>query len=1033
MPLSSSKKRLKVRAATKARRIRGGAPARLGDTQANIVLADTRARRQAERALLDSHETLCGILATTRDGYWHVDAQCRLIDVNAVYCQLSGYARIDLLGRPIGTLETPESAAATAAHLEQIALTGCGQFESTQRRQDGSVWYAEVSVTYRDAGGGEYFLFLRDISERKRSDEVLREQKEFFHLIAENIGDFIAVLDVDGKRLYNSPSYLQFFGADRDLRGTDSFFEVHPEDRPRVRQAFVETVRSGVGRQLNYRFLKADGSVSEMESHGSVIRDNAGKVARIVVVSRDVTERNRAERAIKESEAFKNTVLNSLPAEIAVIDRDGVVRAVNERWRRFSLERRASSGAALPRTDIGVNYLDLCAADPAAAAASAGIRAVLDGRSATFSLEYPFHSGRQQRWFSMIVTPLGEDSQHGVAITHSDITALKQAEQYEQFRSRILELLADGKPLPVILEALARGVEQIAPAMLCSILLLDGEGGHLVRGVAPSLPAEFCDAIDGVPLGVGYGSCSMAAYTGERVIVEHIARHPFWARLQAPAADAGLAACWSQPIRAASGQVLGTFAIYQREPCAPGAYDLALIEQTARLASIAIERNMAAQKLRDSAAHYRLLTEDVSDVVWKQDGEQRFTYISPADERLRGYRADEVIGRHYYDFLNGDGIAVAREKDRQRRESEQRGILTGTTSIEVQLRCKDGRSIWVEISSTPERDSHGRICAYHGISRDISQRKRIEAQINRIQNLLKETERIGRVGGWELQLDSERQTWTEEIYSIHEVDLDFEPTLANGLDFYTAESRPVIEHAVHRAIEHGEPFDLELEIVTARGKRRSVHVIGKPDREQRRISGFFQDITERKFMEEQMRQLAFYDPLTKLPNRRLFKDRLALTMAASARSGLYAAVMFIDLDNFKPLNDTHGHEVGDLLLVEVAERMRGCVREMDTVARVGGDEFIVMISELKTDKDASTAQVRLIAEKIRVSLEQPYLLAVNRAATMMVEHRCTASIGVVLFNNHEEGQDDIICRADRAMYEAKEAGRNWIQFDSAVP
>ena len=128
------------------------------------------------------------------------------------------------------------------------------------------------------------------------------------------------------------------------------------------------------------------------------------------------------------------------------------------------------------------------------------------------------------------------------------------------------------------------------------------------------------------------------------------------------------------------------------------------------------------------------------------------------------------------------------------------------------------------------------------------------------------------------------------------------------------------------------------------------------------------DITERKQLEDQVRQLAFHDVVTKLPNRRLLHDRLSQSMAASARSGCHGAVMFLDLDNFKRLNDSHGHTVGDLLLIEVAERLKSCVREMDTVARFGGDEFVVMISELALDKAASVQEARGIAEKIRSAL-----------------------------------------------------------------
>jgi len=182
-----------------------------------------------------------------------------------------------------------------------------------------------------------------------------------------------------------------------------------------------------------------------------------------------------------------------------------------------------------------------------------------------------------------------------------------------------------------------------------------------------------------------------------------------------------------------------------------------------------------------------------------------------------------------------------------------------------------------------------------------------------------------------------------------------------------------------------------------------------------------EDITERKQMETQIRELAFYDALTKLPNRRLLNDRLGQAMSASQRSGRYCALLFLDLDNFKPLNDTHGHGVGDLLLIEVANRLKSCVREIDTVARFGGDEFVVILNDLNVDKAESASQAEIVAEKIRTALSAPYLLTIKQEgkAETAIEHHCTASVGVALFINHEDSQDDILKFADTAMYQAK--------------
>jgi diguanylate cyclase (GGDEF)-like protein/PAS domain S-box-containing protein len=247
------------------------------------------------------------------------------------------------------------------------------------------------------------------------------------------------------------------------------------------------------------------------------------------------------------------------------------------------------------------------------------------------------------------------------------------------------------------------------------------------------------------------------------------------------------------------------------------------------------------------------------------------------------------------------------------------------------------------------------------------------------------------------------------------------------------EDASVFEHIKHVSDNEG-PLEFDFRIITKDGCERWVSSASQPIFD---ANGFFagrrssfMDITERKKLESEVRQLAFYDMLTQLPNRRLLDDRLNQAMAASKRSGCYGALMFIDLDNFKPLNDLHGHAVGDLLLIEVSHRLKSCVREIDSVARFGGDEFVVMLSELSTDKAGSTVQAEVVAEKIRASLSKTYLLAVSHDgdADKLVEHHCSASIGVALFLNHVASQDDVLKWADDAMYDAKDAGRNQIRF-----
>jgi len=157
-------------------------------------------------------------------------------------------------------------------------------------------------------------------------------------------------------------------------------------------------------------------------------------------------------------------------------------------------------------------------------------------------------------------------------------------------------------------------------------------------------------------------------------------------------------------------------------------------------------------------------------------------------------------------------------------------------------------------------------------------------------------------------------------------------------------------------------------------------------------------------------------------------------MAASKRSGRYGALMFMDLDNLKSVNDTHGHSVGDALLIEVAQRISSCVRDTDTVARFGGDEFVVVLGELDADRSESLKLSGIVAEKVRAVLDKPFVLKIKKGdkPEATLQHHCTSSIGVGLFLGHEFGPDEIIKRADTAMYQAKkEGGGNSIRFVDA--
>ena len=208
----------------------------------------------------------------------------------------------------------------------------------------------------------------------------------------------------------------------------------------------------------------------------------------------------------------------------------------------------------------------------------------------------------------------------------------------------------------------------------------------------------------------------------------------------------------------------------------------------------------------------------------------------------------------------------------------------------------------------------------------------------------------------------------------------------------------------------------------------TVSAVKAPDGSITHYVGTYSGFTQNPEAEAELHRMAYYDPLTQLPNRRLLYDRLGQSLASSARSGRYGAVLFLDLDRFKALNDTRGHDVGDQLLAEVAHRLEAGVREGDTisklgdtVSRLGGDEFVLVLEDLSAEAGAAALQARLVGEKVRDALAQPYILEGH-------EFHCTASLGIALFHGHDDTVKSLLKQADLALYQAKHAGRNTLRF-----
>ncbi|WP_422847577.1 EAL domain-containing protein [Acidovorax sp. M14] len=433
-----------------------------------------------------------------------------------------------------------------------------------------------------------------------------------------------------------------------------------------------------------------------------------------------------------------------------------------------------------------------------------------------------------------------------------------------------------------------------------------------------------------------------------------------------------------------------------------------------------VEQRMATERaLTGTAARLHAITQAIPDVLLVLDAQGRYVEVlSPNDSALVA-SAPVLVGQRLHDVLPAEQAERFMALIRDTLQSGQ------THSVEYEMQTLSGLRQF-EGRTQPLGVQVGGQAAVVFLARDITKRKQAESALReselRFRSLLRNIPSIsvqgylqdGTTSYWNQASEQLYGYTAEEAIGSNLLDLIIPPPMRNDVRahmqhmFATGEVIPAGELQLQR--KDGTP-------VHVFSSHAYIQVPGHPPE----MFCIDIDISGRKAAEDEARYLAFYDALTQLPNRRLLVDRLQQVLVNGARSGLTTAVLFVDLDNFKTLNDTRGHEVGDLLLKDVAQRLRSCVREQDTVARLGGDEFVVVLQNLSSDAPEAAAQARTLGELMLAQLRQPYELAGH-------EHHFTASIGVTLLTHQRDSVDEVLKQADMAMYRAKDAGRNTLRF-----
>ncbi len=415
-------------------------------------------------------------------------------------------------------------------------------------------------------------------------------------------------------------------------------------------------------------------------------------------------------------------------------------------------------------------------------------------------------------------------------------------------------------------------------------------------------------------------------------------------------------------------------------------------------------RMRADEELRRSEERYRELFENANDIVYTHDLDGTVTSINLAGERVSGYSRDEIVGTSIQDLV----VPEHRERAAEAMAKKLRGEAS-STFYEVEMRAKDGRRIPLELSTRLiYRD--GIPVGVQGIGRDVTERKASEARYRLLfeRNL---------AGVYRSTPDGTILDCNDACARLFGYDSREEFLGANANDFYFDDRER--ERIVQMLREQRQSTNLELRLRRRDGA--TVWVLENVTlRDEDVMEGTIIDITDRKRAQEQVEYQAYHDSLTGLPNRLLFRDRITVALAHARRSGRLSAVMFLDLDQFKLVNDTLGHTAGDRLLQAIGARLVNCVRAEDTVARMGGDEFTVLLADVADRRGAT-----VVAQKVLEAVRHPVTIDEH-------ELYVTTSIGIAVFPEEGIDAESLLKNADSAMYRAKELGRDNFQFASAA-
>lgn len=845
---------------------------------------------------------------------------------------------------------------------------------------------------------------IQDISSQKHDEEALRESEQRLRQLFEQTPR-IAVQGYDHLRrvIYWNQASTQLYGyaAHEAMGKTLEELIIPPPMRQQVVNDVQRMLTGGVpvpAAELQLQ-RKGGGRVWVYSSH--LLIHNARDQAELYCVDIDLTEQKASHLALQSSEARYRQLVNQLDEAIFLCDTQQRLTFLNPAWAIIS-------GHA-ERPSLGKPFSQYLHDEDARLISQQAVD-ILAGRLACWAGECRLRcADGTTRWVELHLSS-GELPGYGLQGSLNDIHAQHQNHELQQARNAVLDQLLAHCPLADTLSGIANRLEALNPDMRVSIMRLHPDNGLYVVA-APSLPREFTHTFKGADAEFGIGACSQAAASGELIIAEDLKNHPNWQKFQHLALAADLRACWSLPFKNDSGDVLGTFGIYYRTVKLPTDDDIALVTEFTRLAGLAVQQQQRESARQHSEERFRATFEQAAIGIAHVSPEGRFLLVNSQICNMLGCSQEQLLEQTFQTFTHPDDLPNDLEQMRQ--------LLSGEVSsyrMEKRYFRADRSLLWANLRVTLIRHSNGEPHYFISVVEDISLRKQHEQALRQAATVFESTREAVVV------VDSRHRILASNPAYSEITGQDASAVLGTRLPLlYASPQERGRYRSIWRGLKSQGNWTGELNARRADGSLCPLWLnasrVADCDPLQAQYVLAFTDLSQFKDSQQRLAHLAHYDPLTDLPNRLFAHERLSHALQHAQRHQEQVAVLFIDLDHFKTINDGLGHAVGDELLVTVARRLQQRLRNEDTLARLGGDEFLVILENLQSpDEAAHTAQALL---KL---FERPLPLGHQRDAYL------GASIGISFYPDDGQSSDELIRNADAALYQAKAEGRNTYRF-----